>query len=316
MPHSPLELLDQLLDRRSAESPAHRFVLGGPFGAEPLADSFARLGHFTDAGGLLVETSHSYAHGQAEAAVGDWLRKNPGRLGVVTKVGHDRSGHDIPLSRENVLAHVRGSLESLGVAAVDVLLLHCDDPARSVAELADTLAHLVAAGYARRIGVSNWSADRLAALAGQLAERGHTAVASYQFSLAKPDPVRLNHPYADETLLATIHRHELPLLSWSSQARGFFARPAEGVRQAGRPERSERPDPFDTEQNRARRKRCAALAEELNSRPETVALAWTLHHQGVWPSIGPRTTEQLDRSLQARRLSLTDEQVHWLQCGT
>ncbi|WP_217557802.1 aldo/keto reductase [Streptomyces sp. GbtcB6] len=310
MPHSPLELLGQLLDQRGAESSAHRFVLGGPFGSEPLADSFARLGHFTDAGGLLVETSHSYARGRAEAAVGEWLRKNPGRLGVVTKVGHDQSGHDMPLSRENVLDHVRGSLESLGVEAVDILLYHCDDPARPVAELADTLVSLVEAGYARRIGVSNWSAGRLAALAGQLAERGHTAVASYQFSLAKPDPVRLNHPYADEVLLSVVRRHGLPLLGWSAQARGFFARPTGGVRHDGRP------DPFDTEQNRARRERCGVLAEQLDSRPETVALAWTLHHQGVWPSIGPRTTEQIDRSLRARRLSLTDEQVHWLQYGT
>ena len=313
MPHSPLELLDQLLDQNGAESSAHRFVLGGPFGAEPPEDSFARLGHFADAGGLLVETSHSYASGQAEAAIGQWLRKHPGRLGVVTKVGHDQQGHDIPLSHENVHDHVRGSLESLGVETVDVLLYHCDDPARPVEELADTLAHLVEAGYARRVGVSNWSADRLAALAGQLAGRGHTAVASYQFGLAKPDPVRLHHPYADEALLSVVRRHGLPLLSWSSQARGFFARSAEGVRHDGRPDR---PDPFDTEQNRARRERCRVLAEQLDSRPETVALAWTLCHQGVWPAIGPRTTEQIDRSLQARRLSLTGEQVHWLQYGT
>lgn len=131
------------------------------------------LAHFAEAGCLLVETSHSYAGGQAEAAVGRWLRKNPGTLGVATKVGHDTSGRDIPLSRENVHDHVRSALENLGVDTVDVLLHHCDDPARSVAELADTLIGLVEDGRVRRVGVSNWRADRLAVLAQELAGRGH-----------------------------------------------------------------------------------------------------------------------------------------------
>lgn len=56
-------------------------------------------------------------------------------------------------------------------------------------------------------------------------------------------------------------------------------------------------------------------AHRLSDRPETVALAWTLHHPGVWPSIGPRTTEQVDRSLEARRLTLTGAQVRWIQHG-
>ncbi|MCX4704075.1 aldo/keto reductase [Streptomyces sp. NBC_01352] len=63
------------------------------------------------------------------------------------------------------------------------------------------------------------------------------------------------------------------------------------------------------------RRRCRELAEQLGSRPETVALAWTLHHPEVWPSIGPRTTEQIDNSLQARRVTLTEEQVDWLRYG-
>ncbi|MGI5452312.1 aldo/keto reductase [Streptomyces sp. CA-249302] len=180
---------------------------------------------------------------------------------------------------------------------------------RTVAELADTLVELVEAGYARRTGVSNWPADRLSSLAQHLAERGHTAVASYQFSLAEPDPARMNgNIHADAAVLRAVHDHRLPLVSWSSQARGFFARPDAGQNDV-------RPDAFDTEQNRARRRRCRELAAELGSSPETVALAWTLRHPGVWPSIGPKTPRQLNRSLDALHLSLTDEQAHWLRHG-
>ncbi|MEU1515635.1 aldo/keto reductase [Streptomyces sp. NPDC005811] len=312
MPRSPLRLLDGTLDPESGEggeSAAHRFVLGGPFGAEPAETSAERLARFADAGGLLVETSHSYAAGQAEAAVGQWLRKNPGTLGVVTKVGHDTTGADIPLGAATVHAHVRAARENLGVETIDVLLYHCDDPARPVAELADTLVSLVESGLARRVGASNWQAHRLSALAVELAARGHTPVASYQFGLAEPDPALLGGSlHADTGILDVVRAHRLPLLAWSSQARGYFARTGPRETHGG-------PDPYDTEDNRARRHRCRELAAQLGTRPETVALAWTLRHPRVWPSIGPRTTVQIDRSLEARRLPLTEAQVRWLRHG-
>ncbi|WP_046727283.1 aldo/keto reductase [Streptomyces humi] len=309
MPRSPLQLLDGLLDEEGMETAVHRFVLGGPFGAEPPETTAERLSHFAAAGGLLVETSHSYAGGRAEAAVGRWLRANPGTLGVTTKVGHDSTGRDIPLSRETVTAHVRSARENLGVEVIDILLYHCDDPARSVPELADTLVGLVAAGHVRRVGVSNWRAERLARLATDLGARGHTPVASYQFGLAEPDPALLEGSlHADSAVLDVVRAHRLPLLGWSSQARGYFSR---GVPK----EVHGRPDPYDTQDNRDRRARCRELAGRLGTRPETVALAWTLHHPGVWPSIGPRTTAQIDNSLEARRVALTAEQVRWLRDG-
>ncbi|MFG2959444.1 aldo/keto reductase [Streptomyces sp. NPDC048291] len=310
---SPLQLLDGLLDgpldEKGTESVAHRLVLGGPFGAEPADVSAARLAHFADAGGLLVETSHSYAKGQAEEAIGPWLRRNPGTLGVATKVGHDVTGADIPLTRHTVHGHVRAALRSLGLETIDVLLYHCDDLDRPVAELADTLVSLVEAGYVRRVGASNWQAQRLSALATELAGRGHTPVASYQFGLAEPDPALLGGSlHADTAVLDVVRAHRLPLFAWSAQARGYFARTEPR-------EVNGRPDPFDTEDNRARRRRCRELAGHLGTRPETVALAWSLRQAQVWPSIGPRTTDQVDRSLAARRVCLTDDQVRWLRHG-
>ncbi|NEB03538.1 aldo/keto reductase [Streptomyces sp. SID13726] len=309
MPRSPLQMLDGLLSQEDMESAAHRFVLGGPFGAEPSDVSAARLAHFADAGGLLVETSHSYAKGQAEEAIGPWLRRNPGTLGVATKIGHDFTGADIPLTRDTVHGHVRAALRTLGVETIDVLLYHCDDPARSVAELADTLVSLVEAGHVRRVGASNWQAQRLSSLATELAGRGHTPVASYQFSLAEPDLALLGGSlHADTAVLDVVRAHRLPLLAWSAQARGYFAHSEPR-------EVNGRPDPYDTEDNRARRLRCRELAGQLGTRAETVALAWTLQHTQVWPSIGSRTTDQIDRSLEARSLRLTDDQVRWLRHG-
>ena len=312
MPSSPSEFTDALLSRgeRPSTAAAHRFILGGPFGSEPLKSSFERLTHFAEAGGLLVETARSYAGGAAEESVGQWVRKNPGVLGVVTKVGHDHTGQDLPLTRETVHTHVHASLKTLGVEAIDVLLLHCDDPARPVDELAETLLSLIEAGYAHHVGASNWQADRLNDLAFALHRRGRTPAASYQFSLAEPDPAQIGPSrHASSAVRAVVLDHHLPLLTWSSQARGFFARTGPKAPDNGRP------DPFERAENRARRERCRQLGGQLDARPETVALAWLLHHPEAWPSIGPRTAQQLDRSLDALKLALTEEQVRWLETG-
>lgn len=280
--------------------PVRRLVLGGPFGAEPLEASAERLAHFASVGGRLVESARSYRAGAAEAAIGAWMRENPGTLGVITKVGHDPEGRDIPLTRAAVRSGVRASLACLGIDVIDTLILHCDDPDREVGEIAETLVGLIDAGHTKRIGASNWPAHRLSELADTVTP--HVLVASYHFSLAAPDPVALRSLPADPGVLRVIAAKDLPILSWSAQAHGYFAR---GLTTGD--------DPFDTDLSRTRRGRCQKLAEELGCTPETVALAWTLHHPGVSASIGPRTPEQLTRSLDALSLSLTNEQVRWLQ---
>lgn len=288
-----------------------RLILGGPFGAEPAEASFERLSHFADRGGRLVETARSYARGTAEEPVGQWLRKNPGALGVVTKIGHDLTGADIPLSRQSVQAEVRTSLECLGIDSIEVLLLHCDDPARSVEELADTLLSLLDDGYAKNVGVSNWPAPRLARLAALMhwPNSGQPLVASYQYSLAEPDPARLGGSlHADESILSVVRDNQMPLFSWSSQARGFFSRTAP------KPDDG-KPDPYESAANRARRQRCRDLAAELGTRPETIALAWSLQQPEVSPSIGPKSVAQIDIALDALQISLTEDQAHRLEYG-
>lgn len=278
-----------------------RLVLGGPFGEEEPSASAERLAYFAERGGRLVESARSYRGGTAEEAIGLWMRKNPGALDAITKVGHGPDGRDLPLTRAAVRSDVETSLACLRVEVLDTLLLHCDDPARDVEEIAETLADLVDAGYTRRIGASNWPAPRLARLADAVARRGHVLVASYHFSLATPDPVALRSLAAGPDVLGVVEAKGLPLLSWSAQARGYFARSpgSDG-------------SPYDTEESRARRRRCRDLAGELGAAPETVALAWTLHHPAVLASVGPRTREQLDRSFEALSLTLTGDQLRWL----
>ena len=280
-------------------------VLGGQFGVEPFERSERRLSAFAAAGGVALETAYSYAGGRAIEAVGRWFRQHPSaQLEVVFKVGHDHRGRDMQLTRANVTRDVTDGLAVLGVPAVGVVMLHCDDAARGVEEVADTLIGLVEAGHARSVGVANWPAARLAALAAALGRRGHRPLASYHYSLAVPESggLRGSDLATDDAIITTVEQARLPLLSWSANAGGYF----------GRADAPGNHSIFDTASSRVRRARCAELSQRLGLAPATVALAWVLARPGTFASVGPGTPEHLSQAFQAAGVRLGPEDAAWL----
>lgn len=286
-----------------------RLVLGGRFGEEPAALSWRRLDHFVGAGGRIVDTAHSYAGGGSERVIGEWLRANPDGVVVVDKIGHPDDNGQLDLSPKRLLAEADESRDRLGVSRIDVVLLHRDSPGVSIEEIADTLNDLVNNGYAECVGVSNWPAKRLVDLADEMADRHLPLIVSYQQSLAVPrTPLWPGSRHVDPDLEGVIESRNLPLLAWAAQARGFFT----GTTDLPNPGQG---DPFDTAENRARRKRCQMLADDLAMRPETVALAWLLHQPNTWSIVGPRTILELDASLAAGELQLDTGDLRWLAEG-
>ena len=100
----------------------------------------------------------------------------------------------------------------------------------------------------------------------------------------------------------------MPLMPWSSQARGFFAR--------GDPK--DRSDPqlvryWYSEDNFQRLERARELARKKNATPLQIALAYVLRQPfPTFPLIGPRTLEETRTSWPALDLDLTPEEVRWL----
>lgn len=287
-----------------------RIVLGGRFGEEPAELSWHRLDGFAAAGGRFVDTAYSYANGESERVIGQWLRANSGALHVIDKVGHpDRNGR-VDLGPDNITREVAESTRRLGVERIAVVLLHRDARHVRITDIASSLIGLVSDGYAGQIGVSNLAADRLEQLTVELADRGHVPVVSYQRSLAVPHTqLWAGALHADTAVQAVVERHGLVLLAWAAQARGYFTGRTELVGPG-------QEDAFDTTQNTARRLRCRQLAEDVGVRPETVALAWLLHQPNVMAIVGPRSIEELDASLAAARLPLDPSTCRWLAEGT
>ncbi len=281
-----------------------RIVLGGRFGEEPEPATHRRLNLFTDAGGRLVDTAHSYADGESERVLGRWLRtRGRDRVALIDKVCHPRNGRR-DARPATIHAEIDESLSRLRTDRIDVVLLHRDDPAVSVEDIAAARVAEIDRGRARCVGVSNWPWSRLRQFLDVIGAIGHSPVVSYQRSLAFP--VREIWPGAltiTDDWAATLSNTGTPLLAWAAQARGWFA---------GADDATTGESPFSTVGNVELRWLAAEIGHSHGVPATVVALAWLLRHHLVWPIVGPAKDTELMDSLRAARLDLTAEEARAL----
>jgi aryl-alcohol dehydrogenase-like predicted oxidoreductase len=260
------------------------------------------LDRFYDQGGRALDVANVYRDGEAAEAAGRWLarRRSTERVVVYAKGCHP------PYSSPALVAQeVEKARRLLGLAEIDVFILHRDDPSLAVDEFADALLEQVAAGRIGGFGVSNWTTSRLRELRAYLDRSGaeHLMAFSNHFSLAEMVTAPWDGCLAmskDELLGLADAR--VKMLAWSSLATGFFA---------GR----ETPH-WDSPANRARRERAAELADRLGTSAPAVALAYVLHQPAyVLPVVGTRSEAHLDEAFAAAELQLAPDELEWLESG-
>lgn len=279
----------------TASMAADRLVLGGRFGERADAKSFALLDAFVDAGGVAVETAASYANGEAERQIGRWLHRRSALrdwVRIVNKIGHGAPGERGHLNSVAIGTACDAALRRLGVERIDLLLLHRDEPGRSLQEIDDAMAALHQAGKIAEWGVSNWPMDRALALRAARAGAYGPGWASLHFALATADPACL-WPGARAASVADIEKLRAAgfnFLAWSSQARGWFSDAADV--------KCDLLSAFDSPSNRRRRERAIVYGRERGLSASAVALAFVLSRQpGISAAIGPETLGELQDSL-------------------
>ncbi|MCU1439683.1 MAG: aldo/keto reductase [Rhodoglobus sp.] len=223
--------------------------------------AFAVLDAFREVGGRILDTARIY--GTSETVVGAWLDSRDARqhMVVVTKGGHPAPDWTSRLSRDAVVADALASLDALRIPAVDCYLLHRDDVAHPIDDIASTLAEIVALGYAKRIGVSNWDEARVRELGQALRSLGGPALAvvSNYGGVAVPTApaewpgVRSTTP----ELLRLAHDEGFEVLGWSSLSSGFF------TKSGGLPE-------FAGPENQRRRALLHSIAADADVMPAAV----------------------------------------------
>ncbi len=102
----------------------------------------------------------------------------------------------------------------------------------------------------------------------------------------------------------------MPVVSYSSQARGFFTKmDAHGVAAIHRNDRNL----FDHEANRVRLERCRVLARKHGVAINDVVLSYLLSQPfPTIPILGSKRIDQLQSSLKALALILTPEELAFL----
>jgi predicted dehydrogenase/aryl-alcohol dehydrogenase-like predicted oxidoreductase len=295
------------------DKPVARLVMGSiALTSRDMPFTCAMLDYYVSLGGNAIDTAYHYGE-KIESAIGQWmqLRGNRDQIVIVGKGAH-HSPRGPRVNRDAIAADLAASLECLQTDYIDLYLLHRDDPAVPVGEIVEWLNEHYRAGRIRAFGGSNWTTGRLQAAIDYAREHGLVpfVASSPNLSLAI-----WNEPPWKDCLSATVEGKEwyterqFPLLAWSSQAQGFFT---------GRyaPEDRSNPNMVRTWYNEAnfeRLERARELGRRKGVSANAIALAYVLCQPfPTFPLIGPYTLEEIRTSCEALRVSLTSEELPWL----
>ncbi|MEK3735457.1 MULTISPECIES: aldo/keto reductase [Paenibacillus] len=273
----------------------------------------ANLDAFLAIGGNSIDTAHIYCGGQSEEVIGRYMeeRGNRDQLVILTKgAHHDQNGPRV--NPKAIQQDILTSFERLRTDFIDLYALHRDDPSVPAGEIVEALNTYIKSGQVGAIGVSNWTWQRIQEANTYAAEHqlvGFT-FSSPNLSLAKPnEPFWTGCVSADQETCDWHEAEQFPLLSWSSQARGFFT---------GRftPEVRDNADlvrVFYNDDNWERLERAKQLAKDKGVTPIQIALAYVLNQP--FPTcalIGAQTPEELRSCEEGAQIELTREELNWL----
>jgi aryl-alcohol dehydrogenase-like predicted oxidoreductase len=265
------------------------FAIGGwMWGGQDDAASEAAIRAALDAGVNWIDSAPIYGEGKASAVIGRVLKGMPAasRPLVFTKFGHHLvDGQRITDgSAAQVQRDCEEELQRLGVERIDLFQLHWPAP-QPVEETAAACAALLKAGKIRAVGVSNFSAEQLAAW-----QATGLPLHSVQngFSLVKPETGTAVLPWCVD--------HNVGFLAYSPLFRGLLS----GTWTADKtfPAGDHRGERDDFRGPRLARwlqavEEMRVLGEEDELTVPQLAIGWLLCHEGVSGVIvGARTAAQ------------------------
>lgn len=271
---------------------------------------------FVAAGGSFIDTADVYSRwaegnpgGVSEEIIGRWMKARGNRQDIVlaTKArgrmweGPNGEG----LSRAHLMRAVDDSLRRLQTDYIDLYQTHSDDPETPLDETLAALDDMARAGKVRYVGASNYKAYRLCGALWTSEKRGLARFDSLQphYSLA-------HRAEFERELKPLCEDQGIGVIPYSPLAGGFLT----GKYQRGAETQSARAEGI---KNRYFNDRGWAILDALqevargrNLSPTATALAWLLNQKVITaPIIGANNVEQLNASLAASGVRLSDEEM-------
>lgn len=278
--------------------------------------AFQVMDAFVEAGGNFLDTADVYSFwapnnpgGVSEQIIGRWMKERGNRRQIVlaTKVrgrmweGPNGEG----LSRKHIVEAVEDSLRRLQTEYLDLYQSHAFDETTPIEETMAAFDQLVRQGKVLYVGCSNYPAWRLAKALWASDVNGLVRYESLQphYNLA-------HRAEFERELMPLCQEEGLGVIPYSPLAGGFLT---------GKYDRTSVPDSARAGSvvqryfNQAGWRVLDAVrgvAEEAGTKPAAVSLAWLLAQPVITaPIIGANSVEQLQDSLAALDLTLSDAQI-------
>ena len=276
--------------------------------AADLDGSRAIVERFREAGGTFFDTADVYTEGRSEELLGEILGNDRDDVVIATKAyGASGDGpNDRSASRRHLLQAVEASLDRLGTDYIDLYQLHRFDDTTPLEETLSTLEDLVRAGKVLHIGISNFTGWQL-----ERAVRMQEMAGYDRFVSLQPQYSLVERKIELETLPAA-RANALSVLAWSPLAAGFLAGKYQRGQSGEGKGRFARWLDSMSEQGWRTLDVVREIAGAHDAQPASVAIAWLLARPDVIPIIGATRVEQLEDSLAAATLELTDDDLQRL----
>lgn len=278
----------------------------GPLTSE--ADSFAIMDRALELGINFFDTANVYGwkmgEGITEQIIGRWFAQGGRRrekVVLATKV-YGKMG-DWPNESRLSALHIRraceASLRRLQTDYIDLYQMHHIDRDTPWEEIWQAMEQLVREGKVLYVGSSNFAGWHIAQ-ANEAAQRRN-----FMGLVSEQSLYNLSARMIELEVIPACQSYGVGIIPWSPLGGGLLGgvlqKVAEGRRADARMQER-------IEKHRAQLEAYEGFCREIGERPADVALAWLLQQPAVTaPIIGPRTLDQLNGSLRALEITLSDE---------
>src|SRR4051812_24888215 len=271
------------------------------------ADGHRIMDHGLDLGLNFFDTANVYGDGRGltESIIGRWFAQGDRRRErtvLATKVYNSRDSwpNSGRLSALAIRRECEASLQRLQTDYIDLYQMHHVDRDTPWDEIWEAFETLRTQGKILYAGSSNFAGWHIAKAQEAASRRQFLGLVSEQsiYNLLTRD--------VELEVLPAAQDYGLGVIPWSPLHGGLLGgvvrKEREGSRRtSGRAKES-------LEENRQAIEAYEDLCEQLGEEPAHVGLAWLLHQPAVTaPIIGPRTMDQLDGTLRALEIELSDK---------
>lgn len=271
-------------------------------------DSHAVMDQALELGINFFDTADVYGwkpgEGYTEQIIGRWFAQSGGRrekVVLATKCYNTMSQwpNGRGLSALHIKQAVEGSLRRLQTDYIDLYQMHHIDRNTPWEEIWQAMEVLVQQGKILYVGSSNFAG-------WHITQANYIAMQrNFMGLVCEQSLYNLNARMVELEVIPACQSLGLGLIPWSPLAGGLLGG---ALQKASEGRRASESQQKAIRKNRAKLKAYEAFCAELGEQPADVALAWLLHNPVVTaPIIGPRTMDQLNGSLRALEIKLSDD---------